>query len=280
VDDGGTVHALVRPSSKCDQLPGEVVCHVYDGSTASVLRALEAAAPEAAFHLAAQVVPRNPDALEDIFEANLLLGAQLLEGLGRGSSPALVNAGSFWQFDSEGKADPNTLYAATKRSFQTLIDYYARTRGLRAVTVILFDVYGPEDTRDKLLPTLLPHLGTGRRFPMTAGDQKMDLVHADDVVRGMVQAARTARRLESPGHRVYALDSGRRVTVRELVRLLEALSGESLDAGWGDLDYRPDTIFEPVRGMERLSGWKTSIDLEAGLRGVLPPHRRRANHGC
>ena len=51
--------------------------------------------------------------------------------------------------------NPNSLYSATKSSFQPILDYYAQYFSFNIITLILMDVYGPNDPRNKLIPTLI-----------------------------------------------------------------------------------------------------------------------------
>ena len=44
---------------------------------------------------------------------------------------------------------PNTLYAATKHAFQDILFFYRERRGVRSVSLILYDTFGENDTRPR-----------------------------------------------------------------------------------------------------------------------------------
>src|SRR5215472_13446678 len=106
------------------KLHRDTVTYVYnDGTFDSAYQIVSDVQPDTVFHLAAWCGDANtPTDSERLIEANFVVGAQWLDALRRwGGRCAFVNAGSFWQFGSADKALPNTLYAAAKQTFQSLL---------------------------------------------------------------------------------------------------------------------------------------------------------------
>lgn len=176
---------------------------------------VQEAAPDVVIHLAADqrrahVGPADVTALLD---ANISLGVQLLEGL-RGSNAILVNAASYFQFEN-GAVAPQSLYAATKQAFMQLADYYANACGLSVRHVVLYDNFGPNDTRDKLLPLLLRAASSGESAVIGPLEQRLNLLHVDDVAAGLIAAG-----VES-AETVTTVRASRTVSVEELVRYIE-----------------------------------------------------------
>jgi nucleoside-diphosphate-sugar epimerase len=207
--------------------------------------------------------------VEEIVSANLLFGTLVLEAMSTTDCRRFINAGSYWEYDSHGRYAPNTLQAATKRAFQDLILYYCRSRGFQALTLTLYDVYGPGDWRCKLIPQLVSALQSGERIRATGGEQGLYFVYIDDVCTGFLHAAREMMAPTPADHRVYALRSDLAVQPKDLVKLLEAVAGRTIDMGWGELPYRDGQIFQPVSSLSRLPGWGAATSLEEGLRRVV-----------
>ena len=269
---GWQVHALVRPESDARRADAAVARHIYDGGTESVLAAVAAAKPDVVFHLAGLLKgAHTAEDVEAVVGANVLLGAQLLEAMVAASCPTFVNAGTYWEYDADGYYAPNSLYAATKRAFQDLIVFYVRYHRLRAITLMLFDVYGPGDWRGKLISKLVASLQSGAPVAATGGEQRLDFVYIDDVTDGFVRAAAVLQDegTDAPGHRVFALNTGRRLTLKELVAVLDTIAGRRLNIRWGDLPYRDNQIFVPNRAAVRLPGWSPRVPLEEGLQRLF-----------
>ncbi len=267
VVEGWTVHAVIRPASQRARLPDEAVCHVHDGTAAAMVRLVTDAAPDVVFHLAslAQISYETSD-LDPMIAANVGFGAQLLEAMALCGCRNLVEAGTYAEYDSLGHYCPNSLYAASKHGFRALISYYARRHGIGAITLVLYDVYGPGDWRGKFLSQLARGLAKGAPLAATPGEQLLDCVHIEDVVHGFVIAADLFERTEfAASFGVYRLDTGRRVTLRGLAELFARLADRPLQVCWGERQYPPLQIMDPLRTGPRLPGWEPRISLERGL---------------
>jgi len=266
------VAALVRPGSLA-RLPAGVVPFEFTDDLGVLTEFLREFRPEIIFHLAAfYVTEHGPGDVDRLVRDNILFGAKVLEALARvGGHRLFLNAGTSWQnsgFDRPNVA-PANLYAATKQAFEDLISYYAGGEDFSAVTLRLFDTYGENDKRPKLLNALVKALKTGARMELTPGEQEVDLVHVADVCRAFVQAYELLREGFGQGKElVYGLSSGRRLTVRGLVELLEKLTGRQLKAVWGGRPYRRREVMRLQTGYPALPGWRPVLELETGLLNV------------
>jgi nucleoside-diphosphate-sugar epimerase len=266
VAEGWAVHAVIRPAGQRSRLPGEAVCHVHDGTAAAMVRLVTDAAPDVVFHLASlPLASYATNDLDPMIAANVGLGAQLLEAMAQSGCRNLVEAGTYWEYDAAGHYYPNSLYAASKHGFRALISYYARRHGIRAITLVLYDVYGPGDWRGKFLSQLARGLAEGSRLAATPGEQLLDCVHVDDVARGFVIAADLFDRTDIAAASVYRLDTGARVTLRGLAELFARLADRPLQVRWGERPYPPLQIMDPLRTGPRLPGWEPRVSLEQGL---------------
>lgn len=232
--------------------------------------------PHVIFHLATLYkAQHSPSDVAAMIDANLHLGAELLDGLQSIGGGGFVNAGTYFSYDAQGGPAPNSFYAATKLSFQQMLDYYAREGGVRAATLVLFDVYGPADRRGKLLPQLVS-LARSPSPPsplgLTPGQQILDFLHIKDVLNAfLIAAMRTQAGQDAEGgwHRVWCLPSGLRLSLRDVVTMIETIVGRSLAVTWGARPYPPHQVFRPTAGLPTLPGWQPQISLEAGIREML-----------
>lgn len=263
-----SVHALVRPASDVSRLnalaPG-VLVHRSDADAASVAQVVALAAPHVVFHLASLAkVEHDPAEVDAMVEANLAFGVRLLEAAAE-TGAAVVNTGSHSEFDVNGGYDPESLYSATKAAFRTLLDYYRDKRGLRALTLVLFDVYGPDDWRNKFLQQLAARAGGDESLDATAGEQELDFIHVTDVARAYLRAADLLLAREGTVQVLYTVETGRRMTLRRVAELLEKVKGQAIPVAWGALPYRAGQRFSLWRGTV-LPGWRAEVNLEDGLR--------------
>lgn len=243
--------------------------HRYDGSMSSVQAAFSDAGPGVVFHLAAVAKASHSSAdVDSMIQAGITLATQLCEACA-GTGATLILAGSYWQYGPDGSPKPNSLYAACKQAARDVASWYARARSLRVCELVLFDVYGPDDPRPKLLPALIARLGSAQELPLTPGDQPLDLVHVDDVIRAFLHAA-VAPGVFTPGRAAhYAVRGGQPRTLKQIVSELEEVAGRKVPCRWGGVPYPPHQIFELPLSIPPLPGFTPSIDLHTGLRGML-----------
>jgi nucleoside-diphosphate-sugar epimerase len=271
-DAGWEVAVLLRRESQSTSATAQ--SFLYTGKTAEVMRAIADFQPDTVFHLASLFLAQHTaEQIEPLISSNVLLGTQLLEAMRAAGTHSLVNAGTAWQNFAGDAYLPVNLYAATKQAFEDVLLYYLETGAMRAVTLKLFDSYGPGDTRRKLLRLLLDSLRSGEPLAMSGGEQVLDLVQVDDICRAFLRAAELAADPSQPANAVYAVSGGQRRTLRAVVQTLEQVAGRSLPIIWGARTYREREVMLPWAGPS-VPGWQPCISLESGLRALLDCERR------
>lgn len=269
--DGHAVAVLHRPTSSTAALPASVTRYVYDGSIRGVIAALTAFKPDVVFHLAARgQAGHGVDDVDRLIQANFAFGLHLLEGMAQSGCSTLVSTGSYWEYAAAGESTyaPNTLYAALKRAFHDVVVFYCRTFGMRAARLVLYDVYGPDDDRPKLVPSLMVAARDGNVIPATQGTQQLDLTYVDDVVDALAEAGRHALDFSSGTCLSWGVSSNSLVTVRELADEIARVSGSPMNVEWGAMPFAKGQIFEPVRALSPVPGWTPAVNLTEGLSRV------------
>lgn len=267
--EGWQVDIVVRAGS-ARPLAADWVSRVHvhhdDGSATTLAAALAPARPDIVFHLASLFIAEHrPEQVTALIESNVGFATRLLDAMAESGVTRLINTGTAWQHFDGGDYNPSSLYAATKQAFEAILRFYVEARGFRAITLKLLDTYGPEDERPKLIPALLRAARAGTPLQMTPGDSLIDFVHVDDVTAAFLVAARRLLQGDDAGNEVYAVRSGRAVTLRDLVVLVEQATGTTLTTTWGARPYRAREVMTPWAGGELLPGWRAAIPLEEGL---------------
>lgn len=270
LDYGWVVNVILRKSGTqlLPSLEGKVVQHTYDGSTESLISAIKLSKPDVVFHLASFFIADHRSCqITDLINSNILFATQLLEACAVNGIRNFVNTGTSWQHFRNDEYDPVCLYAATKQSFESLLDFYVDANNMNVITLKLFDTYGPDDTRPKLLNLLFNSIESGDELSMSPGDQLIDLVHIDDVIRAYFTAANhllVGTLIRS--HKRYAVSSGAPISLRQLVELLEDLACKKINVNFGGKPYRKREVMHPWKPSQTLPGWIAQISLANGLK--------------
>jgi len=233
------------------------------------VKAIAQGVPDIVFHLASRFLAEHqPGQVTELIDANVRLGAQILEAMAVNGSRRLVNAGTSWQHYGSMAYRPACLYAAAKQAFEALLDFYVDAHDFRAITLKLFDTYGPGDLRPKLVALLRTAVATGKALDMSGGDQLIDLVYIDDVVEAFLKAGTRLLLDESGAKEEYAVSSGNPITLRQVVATYAHVLGADLTVRWGARPYRAREVMVPWSTGEPLPGWSPKVPLEEGFRRI------------
>jgi nucleoside-diphosphate-sugar epimerase len=271
LDRAWQVHALARHKAAPRwslTAPG-LTWHVYDGNTDSVFAAFSAARPDVVFHLASLFLVEHQVAdVVPLIQSNLLFGTQVAEAMARNECRKMVNAGTGWQHYQDQPFNPVNLYAATKQAFQDILEYYVQAQELRVITLKLFDTFGPEDDRPKVLSLLCKSAGQSQELLLSPGEQRLNMVYIDDATAAFIQAAERLQAGKVSGHECYAVPAAAPVSLSELAGLVEEILGRPIPARWGARPYRARDVMTPWPG-PTLPGWSCRVSLKDGLRRTL-----------
>jgi nucleoside-diphosphate-sugar epimerase len=166
------------------------------------------------------------------------------------------------------------LYAATKQAFEAVLEFYIDAHALRAITLKLFDTYGPGDPRPKLLSLLQKATATGAPLDLSPGEQLINPVYIDDVVEAFVLAGKRLLDGAPAGKEEYAVSSRHPLSVREFAAAYASASGRGLELRWCAQPYRAREVMVPWNTGASLPGWSPKVTLEEGIRriaGCAPP---------
>ncbi|WP_341910067.1 NAD(P)-dependent oxidoreductase [Ferrovibrio terrae] len=268
VESGEDVHVLARQGSRTDGLPNAAILHrIDDPLTLGPL--LLQIRPSTCYHLATRYMHDTTAAeIPALLAANLGFATQFADAATRSGCRAFVNTGTASQLNVRGAYMPASLYAASKQAFEDFLVYFDRRTGLPCATVLLYDTYGPDDTRNKLLMQLVAAARTDTEIALSPGEQEIDLLHIDDVVMGLFAAAQALHNgAAHPAH--YALSSGRPLSIRALGDLIATINGRPLRAAWGSRPYRDGEIMQTWKNGTPPPAWKPRQTLEDFLRKAL-----------
>ncbi len=269
VREGWRVHILSRSGSGLFDLPEfrHVENHVYDDSTQSMVSCVAKARPDVVFHLASLFLSQHETKdIELLIQSNVLLGNQLLEAMKVNGITNFINTGTSWQHYNNEHYNPVCLYAATKQAFEAILEYYVQAYSFKAITLKLFDTYGPDDPRPKLFHLLNKAAASGEPLNMSEGAQLIDLVHIDDVVDAYLIAAHRLIECRAHQHESYAVSTGHPMPLRELVQLYSEATGSAIHVNWGARPYRFREVMETWTGGGSIEGWQPKFTLADGMK--------------
>jgi nucleoside-diphosphate-sugar epimerase len=275
INAGHDVLALTTPDDNLwrirDILPHFEIVRGTLENISSIRQQLRTWRPQACIHLAWYAEPgKYLSSRENL--VSLQGSLELLQILSECNCEQFVGAGSCAEYEMKSeilsetdKTKPETLYAASKLSFQVLGEQIAAQSDLRFAWGRIFYLYGPQEDPRRIVPSAILKLQKGERFSASPGDQIRDYLHVSDVATALLAL------MEEETTGVQNICSGEPITIRDLLDLIGELTGRQELLAHGALPFRE---WEPMficGNNDRLkaTGWRPTIDLRSGLNDTI-----------
>jgi len=264
------VSTIIRKDSSLhyiEEFTDQVICYEHDGTTDNMIEILSSANPDIVLHLAS-MTRFNHSLIETelLIKDNILFGTQVLEAMAKNNISNFINTGSYWQNSNGKNYSPNSLYAATKEAYEKIIQYYVQVKNIRAITLILYDVYGPNDVRNKIFFQINQAVKKGETLSMTPGEQYLDMLFITDLIAAYnISIQRLMNNSSTNDYEKYYLTTGNQIKLKNLVELYLEISNKKINIDWGGKMYSDKQIMKPFSNGDKLPGWVAKTSLNEGL---------------
>ena len=253
--------------SKLEKIIDDVEVFCYDNNISKLISFFEKVKPNCVFHLASNFISEhNTSQIDSLVESNITFGLHLLEAMKEAGVDKIINTGTSWQHYKNELYNPVCLYAATKQAFEALLEYYIKAEGFKGITLKLFDTYGENDTRPKLINLLNKFADENTELNMSPGEQTLNLVHVNDVCRAFEIAFNLLLENEINNHPTFAIASKESYMLKDLIKIFERATSKKVNIIWGGKPYRKREVMKIWDKGQELPNWVPIISLEKGLK--------------
>ncbi|MDQ2665183.1 MAG: SDR family NAD(P)-dependent oxidoreductase [Gemmatimonadota bacterium] len=293
VRDGAEVHVLLRARASRARLLGvDADLEAWEGDItdrSSVQRVVDGARPDIVYHLAADTGVRRLGegwpGLERSLRVNLEGTLGVLRACLDAAHPvrAFVRTGGLEEYGDgpipyreDQRERPISPYSASQVAATHYAQMLQHGTATAIVTVRPALVYGPGQSSDFFIPSLIARCLRHEDFAMSEGHQRRDLLYIDDLVGALVRAG--AR--EGLGGTVINVGHGFAHAMVDVAREIVALSGSTGVLRIGALPARSRDIEHLVADTSRakaLLSWTPGVSLTDGLRRTIAWHRAQAS---
>ena len=167
---------------------------------------------------------------------------------------------------------PRGVYDEAKRYAEAMAMAYHTQQGVDTSIARIFNTYGPRmrPSDGRAVPTFVRQALEGK--PLTVfgdGTQTRSFCYVDDLIRGLVQLA------ESGEHMPVNLGNPGEFTLNELAETVLRITGSKSEVVYEALPVDDPQVRQPdITRAQQLLGWEPKIQLEEGLRRMLPSFGR------
>ena len=235
----------------------------------TVRRVFASARPDVVFHFTGHVsAAPDKEAVRTTLDSLLVSAVNVLIAAAEQETGRVVLPGSLVEPESgDTEFTPTSPYVVAKwaasaygRMFQFLYE-------TPVVIVRPAYAYGPWQPEGRLVPYVIKSLLAGETPKLSNARFEADWIYIDDVVEGMLAAAR-AQGVEG---KTIDLGTGHVATARDIVQLIIELMGGRARAECGARPDRPGdrTRAADVAAAKRQIGWSPSTSLRDGLQRTI-----------
>ena len=194
-------------------------------SVRSLVRELK---PTHVLNLASRGVTRDQSTLAQLLAVNTIGALNIVEGLmEEGLTPHTLLFGTAYEYqDTDQRLGethqlaPQSPYAISKTTLHFALRQYA---GAAPLTFLrLFNVFGPGEPADRLIPFIASKAMAGEPIPLTRGEQQRDFMFIDDLIAIILclLAPDTTQTEGEQRMRTLNIGTGRGIPLRDFIEIV------------------------------------------------------------
>lgn len=258
--------------SKIVDIKDRLNIYEYNGDIIELVNLFNLINPDLVIHLASSfILNHRLDEIDKLIDSNIRFGTQILEAMKLSSCKKIINTSSYYQHYNNEIYNPVNLYASTKQAFEDIIYYYSSEYNIKSITLELFDTYGENDSRPKILNLLNNYANSKKVLDMSLGEQILDITYIDDIVSAYLKTIQLISIKEDNIPDKYSLISENRIKLKDLVRLYEQVTNKKINVNLGAKPYRNRQIMNPWDKGNPLPQWKARISISEGIKKCFLP---------
>jgi len=178
----------------------------------------------------------------------------------------------------------NSAYAIAKIAGIELINSYRKEYGVKWISLMPTNLYGPRDNFDlqgsHVLPALIRHFieavdnDSSKVVLWGSGSPKREFLHVNDLAQAVLK---TSDNYDSSMH--LNIGTGSDLTIRELAGKVAAAAGFTGEIEWDT--SKPDGTPQKVLDVSRIKalGWEPTIRLEEGIASTITWYKEASARG-
>jgi hypothetical protein len=136
------------------------------------------------------------------------------------------------------------------------------------VEIVLYDNYGGS-RKDKFLDLVINASKNNSKVDANPGESLLNLTHIDDICLGLDLVLSNSKSMAFDNTKKIQLKSSQTLTLREVVSIINTISGNKVNISWGALEYRAKEVFAMWESAPNLLGWSPKRSLEEYIKEEL-----------
>ena len=224
-------------------------------------------------HLAGRTfVPRSWEAPVEFVETNTMGTLHMLEFCRVHEIPmTYISAYIYGQPEKnpigEGDAvNPNNPYAKSKYMAEELCEFYARQFGVKVCIIRPFNVYGPGQKENFLIPQIIAHAMREDCIRVLDLAPRRDYIYLDDLLEAIWLTVHQVQEYD-----VFNIGSGVSYSVEEVIEKIQGILGSGKPVACKNETRKNELndVVADITHAREVLGWRPAHSLEQGLEEMI-----------
>ena len=175
--------------------------------------------------------------------------------------------------DENTKCKPISLYGKNKLKITKNALKIFKKHSFPVIVVRLFQVYGPFDNKNKIIPFVISNCLKNKEFNLTAGFQTRDFCHINDVVNAIIKLL-TSKNKKVTGQ-IFNIGFGRSISIKRLVEKIKIKIGKGLPVFGKKKISNQEIIYSnsSIKKIKNYIKWSPKINLDDGINSLIKHER-------
>lgn len=164
---------------------------------------------------------------------------------------------------------PISKYGRKKLKFTKNLQKNFKENFFPLIILRLFQVYGSNDNKDKIIPYTIKNCKNDKKFNLTTGIQTRDFCHIDDVIRAIILSLKIKNK-KIFGN-IFNVGTGEAVSIKNLVLMIYKIIGKG-HPNFGYKKIQKKNIMfskSSILKIKKHIKWSPRITLERGIKNLI-----------
>jgi nucleoside-diphosphate-sugar epimerase len=164
---------------------------------------------------------------------------------------------------------PNSVYGKKKLKITNFFLKKYKKFFIPITILRLFQVYGLNDNKNKILPYVLENCLKNNKFNLTKGNQTRDFCNIEDVTRAIILLLKTTNK------RIYGeifnIGTGKSITIKKLVKIIQKKTNGGKPIFGTKALKNKEVIYSEasIKKIKKYINWVPRISIEKGINNLI-----------
>ena len=197
---------------------------------------------------------RNESAdIKKIVLSNILFPSLIINALNKKNLKKIINIGTMQEHYQNSQYFPYNFYAASKKSFETLIEFYKRKYDkIKFLNLKFFENFSKKDNRNKILPIIKKKHKKNILLDISGQNLSLNFLHVDDICRAI--DILISKKINDGNYQIQSKN------FTNIVKLIKKYNNDNKNK----INYKihDDNFFKINYKIKKLPHWKQTLFIE------------------